>query len=582
MNLLFYVEPHPVRNSYTEWFHVATLLSPVLAKYAAGGNISCRIFSNNAVIDKLLNTIPAVISHLQRPTITESKFIDAQFEQWNAASIAKWLDLVAGRGPVAEFYLSVVERMHAALPIDVILTWSENGALRKFSERTGVPVIFGELGPTRPPFVETMYFDRGGTNGNAFFRKTTRKLIEECDRATIPSSQSWLISSDKKIDKPETVRSLIDLPSTFDRQFQDVLPSKKYVYIPLQLADDLNTLMHSKFKTPKDFLINVLPRVAEAGYAAVIKGHPGAEARPYNMRHEIEALQYAEESGFDVVIIPRKAPPDLSAYVLGNASYTMSINSSVSFESMLLGVPALVMGAAAFDANGWLQENISLRPADQQHDYSAVMDMATAVHMQSVFVPKDIVLDSDYLFGLFREVTTDTADFTNALLIGNSVSAPVIPYLGAASVRRGDTIVVRNGSLFIHRKGDPSAVLELRLSRMFFGHLDLCQVHGDNNLLLSGWAIDEKTGRPPMQLIVTSGSTIVSAHRINHRREDVVSEIPDLQGTLCGFSVVIENVKSENLSLVLVGYDGQGQIITHLKPGLQLHETGGAAEHPDA
>jgi hypothetical protein len=260
----------------------------------------------------------------------------------------------------------------------------------------------------------------------------------------------------------------------------------------------------------------------------------------------------------------------------------MSINSSVSFESMLLGVPALVMGAAAFDANGWLQENISFRPADQQHDYSAVMDMATAVHMQSVFVPKDIVLDSDYLFGLFREVTTDTADFTDALLIGNSVSAPVIPYLGAASVRCGDTIVVRNGSLLIQRKGDPSAVLGLRLSRMFLGHLDRCQVHGDNNLLLSGWAIDEKTGRPPMQLIVTSGSTIVSAHRINHRREDVFSEFPDLQGTLCGFSVVIENVKSENLSLVLVGYDGQGQIITHLKPGLQLHETGEAAEHPDA
>lgn len=591
MNLLFYVEPHPIRNSYTEWFHIASVLSPVFLRYAQNEGINYRMISNNFVIDKFVLDYPQMICHLQRPTFTESNFIDAQFMQWNEISIKKWLELVEGEGEITEFYQTILARIHSELPIDIIFTWSENGALRKFCKKFGIPLIFGELGPTRTPFVKTMYFDRNGTNGNALFRKQARELVELGSSTALQSSESWLIWSDKKNKNPEKSCSVLDISSTFNMQMQNYLPDRKYVYIPLQLADDLNTLMHSKFKTPKDFLVSILPQIAKAGYAIVIKGHPGAATRSYNMRLEIEALQYAEESDFDIITIPSNASSSLSIYVLGNASYTVSINSSVSFESMLLGVPTIVMGAASFDADGWLQEKITLCPVEQQIDYSSVINVITSVYMQKVFVPREIVLSSNYLLELFKGAIEESFiepiceqvsahkldfDFVAHLLMGTTginidvfQNLTMIPYIGSNKDIKNSLIKMDNDRLLI-KVDNQSLCINLPLrSGVYQGRLDECSIlELDDDFVISGWAVENETGRPPIQIIVIDNNmTIVSRHRVNHIRKDVSIAIQNVSTVLCEFKFKLPIGKYKKLSLILVGYNGVAQFIEHIEHG---------------
>src|SRR5690606_2619621 len=70
--------------------------------------------------------------------------------------------------------------------------------------------------------------------------------------------------------------------------------------------------------------------------------------------HETKALKFAEKFQDHVTILERNMPHSEFIPILQNAKVVLSINSSVSFEAWLLGVPGLVLGKASFDPNGSL------------------------------------------------------------------------------------------------------------------------------------------------------------------------------------------------------------------------------------
>jgi len=600
INVLFYNEPHPIRNSYEEHAHISQTLLPVLLESVKKDKMRLRVFSNNDVIDRLTMRLPDCLSLFQRPTNVETLRIDAMYGQWGDKAISQWLDLVRGNGEVTQFYISILERLHAEQPIDVILTWSENGAVRKFADRHGIPVLHGELGPTRSPFPPTMYFDPDGTNGHASYRKAIRTLVEsriKTGERFLPASM-WLYENEKENASQTTATSLVDHATTHSPASVEILPDRPYFYVPLQLADDLNTLLHSEFANPTDFLRTVARKADENGYGLVVKGHPGVKVRPYNMRREIEALEWLQQNVPDAVVLPSDCSPKLSNYVMGNAAYTVSINSSMGFETMILGVPALVLGQAAFDADGWLQENIPLLPANQPRDFSAVLDALVSSHMEHVLVPRDVVLQSDYLYNRIAALVAgadqplSSFHFSEWYVLGHQSEMftvtqerpvlPRMPALGRWRISPGSTLTL-NQEFAIFTDPDLTEEITVALGEPIVGHIEIAEVLvGTQDIMLQGWALDRERLVPPMQILVISDKTLVSRHRLMVKREDVAASFESLASTpMCGFKFTIKVPNLENTQLMFMTFDGKAHLVpkiskqTHFGTRLAPNPSGG-------
>ncbi|MDH1271710.1 hypothetical protein N5C81_29450 [Rhizobium pusense] len=302
--------------------------------------IDWRLFSNEFVLDGLAKLAVPKDKFIV-PTPSENKFIASCLTEWTPEEIGSRVLLVNGEGDISRFYQGILARIREEFCFDVILLWSENGAVRRFADDVGISVLHMELGPTRAPFQETVYVDFQGTNGSASFL--------EFDLSSYPSEKvtpaaSWTaLSAAVEENKPSIIELQALMPS---------LPfglKENYVVVALQLADDLNTVCHSRFRTPKEFLEFVVPSLLRLGFKVVIKGHPGAAARPINLAEELAALAYAAELGDDVTILDRHLSSKDFIPVLSGAAAVCSINSSVSFEALLLGVPGLVFGTAAYD-----------------------------------------------------------------------------------------------------------------------------------------------------------------------------------------------------------------------------------------
>jgi len=584
MRLLFYVEPHPVRNGFLSHISAALLLAPVLSSLSGRQGFSFTLFGNDPVLDRLAARFPEIVPHLARPTAAESRRIAAALAPWNAAGIEVWLDVVQGSGEFADFYGSVLERLHAAHDFDMILVWSENGAVRQFGARHGLPVVHAELGPTRTPFPETLYFDTQGTNGRAAMRRTARRLIRDMAGREVPPAASWVAGSGRDTGEPA------DPGLVFRPQTAALLPQRPYVYVPLQLADDLNTLLHSPFACPEDFLRRILPELAEAGYAVMIKGHPASPLRPYNLRLEGQALNYAATAPGDVILLPRELSFADTAFVAANAAYTASINSSASFEAMLLSGTPLLYGAACFDADGWLGENLPFFPAQAVVDRTTrrdILDRVAAAHLGRLFVPKRVVQETDYLLRLLEEIRTGSdcgtvagLDFTDLYRVGSlERGLPGLARIASSpldAVSPGDAAVCRDGRLRIGRPGMPGPAGDYAAAGLCLGHVDRCEADG-NGVLLSGWALEREGLRPPKRIMVLARGVCLAAARPNRYRGDVLQAVPGAEAPFCGFSFHLPEVRPEELSLAVACWDNRVQCLKRLRPGLALHDRGAAS-----
>ena len=589
-NVLYYAEAHPIRNSFTEHYHVCKMLGPVLSRFAAQGKISLRIFSNQHVAEQIKTNMPGTARNLVEPTTQEAEFIQSQFGRWNPERISTWLDLVSGVGEVADFYMSVLERIHAEDPIDIVMLWSENGGVRNFCERHDIPILHGELGPTRPPFVETMYFDSTGTNGNASARTKARegilKALSRDGGTSVPSARSWLLSSERALTTEETTSSLLDLPVTFRPNLHQELPEAPYVFIALQLADDLNTLLHSSFRDPQAFLSAALKDITDKGYIAVIKGHPGAGARPYNLRKEVEALEYVKQAYPESVILPRTANVAMSNFVLGNARYSMSINSSVSFESLLLGVPSVLLGAAYFDADGWMQENFHLEEVDNIPDYRDAIDAITSTYLGHHLVPKHYVLGSDYLLKqIYQLVGLSSADHhwdhTNWHILGPEhldtqeevLSPPTqsVTSIGKYLFQGTITFTEENGAQFL---SDGTTHLDLQtLTVGVVGTIDTV-VKKAGGIKVSGWCLDKRNMKRPLKILAVCDGVVQQGDAGVVERYDVHSVFPDAEteAFLSGFELIFpENTAFEGLTgLLIISEDMHAVFVTTLRDGAPI------------
>lgn len=337
--VLLYVEPHPLRNSFTEFAKAGEYLAELLLAMDES-KIQWRVYSNQYNLRKL-GEVPGVQGRIIDPTEEENNFINSSLGEWTSAEIKTRLALIEGTGDVSDFYQNVLKRLFAVFEFEVLLIWSENGAVRSFSKVMGIPVLHMELGPTRLPFTETTYIDFLGTNGNVSFQNLDLKSYGP--QNVLPSATWSYLMASSSDGETSILEARVIKPNIVP------LAGLEYAVVALQLADDLNTLCHSPFQTPKMFLEYIIPALRSHGLKIFVKGHPGASKRPFNLVKEIEAIAYASSFADDVVVLDRNLPSQEFVPFLAGAAAVCSINSSVSFEALLLGVPGLVFGSAMYD-----------------------------------------------------------------------------------------------------------------------------------------------------------------------------------------------------------------------------------------
>ncbi|WP_455851542.1 GT99 family glycosyltransferase N-terminal domain-containing protein [Pantoea endophytica] len=393
--VLFYVEPHPIRNLFIEFISPADLFAKI-ALHENFDDIDWRMFSNKFLLDLVVEhfkssdkTVDFPYPHeivgtdvdkqvsldtfkdkLIYPDEEDHNKICSMLSEWNESEIRRRNELVDGVGSLSEYYESVLEKIYNLYEFTHIILWSENGAVRNFCKKYNIQPIHMELGPTRQPFQETILIDTLGTNGNSGFCKETifndRLNISSTlwnsdfyDKSYTPTREI-LLGQGSAVFAESNSGGLSFLTGSSDpTKFSNEINQKEnyidnYVLICLQLADDLNTLKHSHYLDPKDFLSEIIPKVLKLGYKVLVKRHPGARGRVYNLIKENEAVEHAKTLSDNVFILGSQTSQKDFILLNKNAKAVISINSSVSCESWIIGVPGLITGSAAFDIEGRL------------------------------------------------------------------------------------------------------------------------------------------------------------------------------------------------------------------------------------
>lgn len=281
----------------------------------------------------------------------------------------------------------------------------------------------------------------------------------------------------------------------------------------MQLADDLNTVLHSPFDSPRGFLEMALPPLVDRGFRVLVKGHPAASLRPFNLIQECSALRYAETLGPQVTILPRKMPADEFLPLCQNASAVLSINSSVSFESWLLGTPGLALGGAVYDVGSdlltWSRRFVTSgesEPPDLDRVYSFLF--------QHYLVPDEHPYASSVLAEMVASYSFDgsPADYVRWLSRFNHSSRLLGAESHAATLRQRLQSAIRAAV-------DGSETLRMHIDR---------QVSDHSVLELDGW-IGRKSAAHvhPECIAIFHGDHLMSIVQLR-ARQDVVQVFPHI------------------------------------------------------
>lgn len=565
MRVLAYVEPHPIRGSYLQFEHAGRLFAQALSSAARSSGLEFRIFANVAVADAVASAHPEVAPRLLRPKAQEAALIRAYDRIWDDRAIDIWLDLVNGRGDVTTAYVKLLTRVHDEFPFEVVLLWSENGAVEQVVRTLDATPVHAELGPTRAPFPPTVYLDVGGTNGNATVTRVPSFVVE---RTRSLPRETWLTPGSRGASSI-LMQSGVLWPSA-----AELIPREPYVFIPLQLADDLNTLCHAAWRTPADFLEEVIPAFLERGLRVIVKGHPGVTGRPYNVTMEARALSKARMLGSGVQVLPREISQGDTLAVMTQAHAVCTINSSMGFEAMLLGKSCTLLGAAAYDVQGRIrQRGLHAAGSQEERDWDALLVSFLMGHYllplrdvgsgEALITAIRLIHDERRRGGQFqdafwgewvRHMQFGLRDLERGEDWAAVQSGPRNLDQEWAQVVDGELRFTEGGRVRLRMRslGSTFDFSAVRVTAHFRGHIDEVDAK-DGTLHVRGWAFDAHDRRPAVAVMVTNGEAVVACRPPSEHRPDVAEHLHDQAAQDSGFQIAFRmDVPRSSLRLWIV------------------------------
>lgn len=370
MRVLFYVEPFPVRNSMT---HFADVARRAVALCARNVGFDLRIYANSETLRTLEQEARRGFIDAERssdegaeqergacaseiaanrflwPTESEDLFFNSQLVPWEADGLALWADCMRG-GPSSSSHSAVLERLWSEFPFDVVLHWGENGAISRFSRDYGVTHIGLELGCSRKPFFDSYIFDPMGTNGAAVVPKLSIDQIERIVDGVATSGEESLLGSCEDAGRAVYHERFSMLPSRLAELLMQ--GGRKVAFLALQLFDDANLILFSKYGDLREVVLDVVPQLVEAGYLVVIKPHPASRFRDGSSQETAIARSALSGLGSHVVWLDDFQTGVPNSRLMQVADLVITVNSSVGFEALYFDKLVVVLGDAVYKPTG--------------------------------------------------------------------------------------------------------------------------------------------------------------------------------------------------------------------------------------
>lgn len=354
MKILFYVEPHGVRDSFTShslpFNYFCGIARQLYLLESDEVHHEARVFSNHFVSTANFNgnydAWPLVI----QPNKDEQRSIEDMARLWMGQGMNDWVALMTQpSAPITEFYVSMLKRIHKEeFAFDVIVTWGENMAVREAARGLGANVVFFELASMRAPFLQSVLIDAAGVNGAASVPAMRIEDIKGIFQPLPLSVVPLLLNEEFADGKQNTV-----LPNALNVHMSGKLTSlvggsRKVALVPLQLADDANQLLYSDFTTVDAFATAAIEPLIASGFQVILKPHPHARLRGgYVMGEQWKVM---EKFGRFSEVTVLSEDDNSSEYLplLRGVDLVVTNNSSAGFEAMMLDTPVVAMGRAAY------------------------------------------------------------------------------------------------------------------------------------------------------------------------------------------------------------------------------------------
>ena len=269
--------------------------------------------------------------------------------RWDDHAVAAWCDLMQGKGKISEIYFDILQYLVNQCKIEYFVYWGSNHTIKKFCDSIGIYSAAMELGPTRPPFRETRYCDFAGVNGDSHIRHVDIEQFEPINLA------SWRMSGGVSFEDGSMEDSVFRPLTT---KYAERIYKKKYktALVVLQLDDDSNCLIHSRYSGMLEMLQEVIPQCLAAGWQVLIKPHPGAapernqgKARWRNVQAHLDCRAYLEDCDQERVVWLDDVPVNEYTSLLSKMDAVVSVNSSVGFEAILLEKIVVALGNAPYN-----------------------------------------------------------------------------------------------------------------------------------------------------------------------------------------------------------------------------------------
>lgn len=353
MKILYYLEPHPIRNGYEEFLWVGNEILAMIERSrpwerTSEHGIDMKIHANARVINRLMQSRPWMSSFLIDWEDEPGKAnIEEWFTPWDDDGIQLWESLMTGKGEVSDYYVKNLESVRDRYDFDVLVHWGTNGAVEAFCDQNDIAKVSMESGFLRNPFMDSVVFDPRGVNGNSSICQVDYEVIKALSIPGDSESELQLMGGNSASTGPLSQRFEL-LRSQHAARLHG---NRKVALIALQLRDDSNMILFSDFNSSVDFLKRVLPPLVGAGYVCVVKPHPGAPFREINQVDHDLAEEYVA-SFEDAIWCDDVRAPAQQVALLGLADVVVTTNSSLGFEATLLDKIVCLEGTAAYAPKG--------------------------------------------------------------------------------------------------------------------------------------------------------------------------------------------------------------------------------------
>lgn len=172
MKLLIWIEPIYIRDSKVTFAWIAgrfvSALTALMQTNATEAH-HVKIFCNRATAEHIQADENLMRQGILLPTSEEEMRLEKAFPLWHTEGYARWAMHMEGKDEYSEGYLSMLERVWSDFPFDAILHWGTSRFIKQFAQARKIVPLFAELGPIRPPFLNTGVVDGFGVNGDSCF-----------------------------------------------------------------------------------------------------------------------------------------------------------------------------------------------------------------------------------------------------------------------------------------------------------------------------------------------------------------------------------------------------------------------------